>query len=298
MNAEHAYDQVTEAQWVVNTLENIFRPIVRMLFSKRIGYQTVVAVMKRLYVEQAFESAASRNPIKQPSVSSVSVSSGVDVKDVKVELDAIRKPVQDDADLEWLSAGSAESKILEHWAQKPPFVDNSGKPVELGGFGPGLTFERLVKRVCGNVGPAELRDRLCEAGCIEVIPDDSLGNYRLRLVKPFFTATSTQERSMIKVASIALRHLATCLCHNVSTDDPADTLVQQERWTHMLRREDLLQFREQTTDWVRERVKESEGLIEKYEKDPFARDDHVHAGIGIYYFEEGPGARNQFQYAT
>jgi len=296
MSADRAYDQRTEAQWVVRSLENIFRPIVRLLFNRRIGYPTVMAVLRRLYVEQAYEAAAAENPFKQPTVSSVSVSSGVDVREVKQELDVLRERSDSSEDLAWLPTSCAESKILEHWAQKPPFVDDAGKPVELGGFGPGLTFERLVKRVCGNVGPAEIRDRLYKAGCIEIIPEGAAGEYRLRLVQPYYTATSAEEMSIMEIASGTLRHLANTLAHNLAPNI-TQSFVQQERWTRRLRRGDVAEFRDRMSEWVRSRITESESVMETFEIDPFDQDDHIHAGIGFYYFEEDPGMRNQFQFA-
>ena len=49
--------------------------------------------------------------------------------------------------------------------------------------------------------------------------------------------------------------------------------------------------------WVRKRIKESETLIDTFEKDEFGTDEHVHAGIGVYYFEESPRTRGRFQLA-
>ena len=191
-----------------------------------------------------------------------------------------------------------EGRVLECWAEEAPFIDDEGKPLDLLIFGKGLTFERLIKRVCGNIGPAEIRDRLYKAGCLEIVRGESaLDPKKVRLMDRYYTVHKNRIDLLAK-ATTALRHVVQTLSVNLDPSIPLENrFVQQERWTKRLRPSDLQEFRERMLDWVREKVSESEGVIDPFEKDPFSTTEHIHAGCGFYYFEDTPRQRNQFQYA-
>lgn len=297
MNAKVANDHQQDTEWILRLLENIFRPIVRLLYQNGIGFQAVKATVKRLYVDVAYNAAADKSPFKEPAISSIALNTGLDPKDVKAELESLRKD-NDEKDISWLPDASPEAAVLEWWVEKAPFVDASGKPLDLPVFGSGVTFERLVKRICGNIGPAEIRDRLYEAGCIEIVRGNRATDSRkLRLVKRYYTSSARMD--LLAEATKTLRHVVLTLSRNLNPSiESEDKFTQQERWTKRLRHKDVKEFRAKMLEWVREKVTESESIIEPFEKDPFDTDEHVHAGCGFYYFEEPPRLRNQFQYAT
>ena len=121
---------------------------------------------------------------------------------------------------------------------------------------------------------------------------------KLRLINRYYTVDSNRMDLLAK-ATKALRHVVQTLSRNLDPTISVETrFVQQERWTRRLRPKDVQEFRSRMLEWVREKVAESEGIIEPFEKDPFATEEHVHAGCGFYYFEEPPRLRDQFQYTT
>ena len=65
MISVRAVAEAQEVQWVINILENILRPVVRMLLGKSIGFQTVVAVLRRTGRLDGRESRSQR-PAGQP----------------------------------------------------------------------------------------------------------------------------------------------------------------------------------------------------------------------------------------
>jgi len=297
MQAVQAHQQDT--QWILQLLENIFRPIVRLLYQYGIGYQMVNATIKRLYVNVAYEDAAARSPFKDPTISSMALNTGIDPKEIKVELESLKSGSgTQDKDKSWFPSVSPEASVLEWWAERAPFVDNNNKPLDLPVFGPGITFERLIKRVCGNIGPAEIRDRLYEAGCIEIIRGNSATDPRkLRLIKRYYTTSARVD--LLAMATRTLRHVVLTLARNLDPCViPDDRFTQQERWTKRLRPNDVKEFRATMLSWVREKISESENVIEPFEKDHFDTEEHIHAGCGFYYFEETPRLRRQFEYAT
>ena len=284
-----------DTQWILQLLENIFRPIVLLLYQNGIGYQMVRSTIKRLYVDFAYEDAAAKSPFKEPTISSIALNTGIDPKDVKVELESLQKG-NGDQDEAWLPDASPEAAVLEWWADKAPFVDEHGEPLDLPVFGSGVTFERLIKRICGNIGPAEIRDRLYEAGCIEIVRGDTARDQRkLRLVNRYYTSSTRMD--LLAKATKTLRHVVLTLSRNLDPDIALEAkFTQQERWTKRLRPQDVKEFRTRMLEWVREKITESESVIEPFEKDPFDTDEHVHAGCGFYYFEEPPRLRDQFHY--
>ena len=297
MNTQAVKEYEQDTHWILQLLENIFRPIVRLLYQNGVGYPMVHATIKRLYVDVAHEDAAARSPFKDPTISSMALNTGMDPKEVKSELESLEND-NGNQDSSWLPNASPEVSVLEWWTEKAPFVNEAGKPLDLPVFGSGVTFERLIKRVCGNIGPAEIRDRLYEAGCIEIVRGENSRNQRkLRLVKRYYTAANRMD--LLAEATMTLRHVVLTLSRNLDPSiEKENRFTQQERWTKRLRPQDVKEFRARILGWVREKVIESEGVMGPFEKDPFDTDEHVHAGCGFYYFEEAPRLRDQFQYAS
>jgi len=64
------------------------------------------------------------------------------------------------------------TRVLHGWRTDPQFMDRHGNPLRLRVFGPGLTFNVLVKRYAGDVTPVSVLKELIRSGAVSRTLDD------------------------------------------------------------------------------------------------------------------------------
>lgn len=139
----------------------LLRPVVRYAMRRAIGVYAILEVLKSVYVELARE-AIEESPGKL-NVSRLSVMTGLQRKDVK-RLATEGRKVEGPSNL--------VSRVVNRWEQDKRFRTAAGKPRVLAYQGENSEFEKLVKSVITDVGPAAI---LAELERLKLVERSSMG---------------------------------------------------------------------------------------------------------------------------
>ena len=95
----------------------------------------------------------------------------------------------------------------------------------------------------------------------------------------------------LRMAARCARHFQQSLINNLSSEieNSDQSWPQQEVWTTRLSPSQVTEFREVVHQFVREKKKETFDFLEELESGMEMgpqNDESIHAGVGLYYFED------------
>jgi len=132
----------TPAPALINALQRLLRPLVRLLLSHQITYPQLAAMLKSIYVGVAEEEF--QVPGKRQSDSRINLLTGIHRKDVK----RLRAEPEDSNSIP--ASVSTGAQLIAYWLGEPEYQDDNGAPRPLslkpGPNGPS-EFDQFVSRV-------------------------------------------------------------------------------------------------------------------------------------------------------
>ncbi len=159
----------------VEDFELFMRPIIRILLLFRVSLPAFIALVKKLYLEEAKQALEHRK--EDVSVPKLAFEAGcTDIGLVSDFIKGRRTTVADIGDLPRYGAArdavpvlSLEGIILDRWQSDPLYRDEQGRPVTLPVRGPaGRSFDGLVRRcVSGRMSYGPILETLKQAGAID-----------------------------------------------------------------------------------------------------------------------------------
>jgi Family of unknown function (DUF6502) len=176
-------------------------PIVRILVTRQVAFQSFVELAKSMYVEVAlkeFHAAAS------PSDSAVSLLTGIHRKEVK------RLRVQETS-TPYSPMSSPLVAVLNEWSSQK-FSRPDGAPMELPRTrraGGEQSFEALAESVNSDVRPRALLDQLLRIGVVTINDADRVAMFQHAV------AHTLPEAERAEIASTRLQTLARATAHNI-----------------------------------------------------------------------------------
>ena len=138
---------------LISALRRILRPVIRVLIAKNITLQTMLELVKGLYVESAEQQLVDEG--QKPTDSRISVMTGVHRKDVKELRNRDSSLTPPPRQL------SAVSELLATWLGGTEYLDAHGKPLPLPYINkddPQKSFSALAEKVSKDVRPRALLD--------------------------------------------------------------------------------------------------------------------------------------------
>jgi hypothetical protein len=257
-------DQDTRPHAALNAaIARLLRPLFRILLRRGVPFGAFEELAKRAYVDLAL--AEFGIPGKKPSVSRVSILSGLTRKDVQ-RLVSEPPEARDEA----VARHNRAARVITGWIRDADFL------------GADSGFAALVKRHSGDMPPRAMLDELVRVGAVVRLAD---GRVELRS-RAYLPQRSSAEKLRILGSDVA--DLITTIDHNLEQgdDDPRfqrkvmyDSIpldaVPAFRKLSAARAQALL---EQLDRWLAERDSD-----DAPEAPPAPR---VRIGLGIYYFEE------------
>jgi len=254
-------------------IEQLLRPLVRLLLRHSVSFAAFEEMAKRVYVDTALKDFTI--PGRKPSASRVAVLTGMTRKEVQRLLLAAPAPGNGIAE-----RYNRAARVLTGWARDADFRDRKGEPRELevdGEHG----FAALVRRYSGDMPARAVLDELLRVGAVE--QHDQL----LRLT----TRAFVPQRSLDDKIGILGRDVADLIAtidHNLQHAH-GDARFQRKVMYHAIPVSALPAFRKASgTD--------AQALLEKLDRwlaahdvdDPPASTPLARArvGLGIFYFEE------------
>lgn len=263
---------------VLNSLQSVLLPIVKLMLRCGLGCPEFIAVVKAVFVRAASDDYGLRG--RPTNVSRVAAMTGLSRKEVS-RIRAEKLSDRWTPDMEVTPANT----VLHYWHFDPAFSEPVGtpKPLQFDGL---HGFACLVRKYAGDIPAGAIKKELLRAGT--VVEDDN-ENLIVR-ERYFYPAAFTED--FIHNAAFALKNLGETLVHNASlAGGGSPSAIRHGRferfaWSDRLEKEAIGRFKQ----WVRlegtrfiERADDWIGENEEVESTALKRRT---VGVGLYYFEE------------
>lgn len=255
-------------------IEQLLRPLVRLLLRHSVSFGAFEAMAKRVYVDVAYKEF--NIPGKKPTTSRVAVLSGLTRKEVQ---HLLAEPVDHEVDV--ADRYNRAARVLTGWARDADFIDAEGQPRPLDADGE-RSFAALVRRHSGDMPARAVLDELVRVGAVRQRPD---GRLEL-LTRAYVPQTSAVDKLGILGCDVA--DLITTIDHNLQhgADDPR---FQRKVMYDAIPLAALPAFRKLSAQQAQSLLEKLDAWlstqdVEKSPEDPGIACARV--GMGIYYFEE------------
>ena len=249
----------------------LMRPLVCILLRNGIAYGTFSELVRKVYVDVAFQDYAPKG--KKQTVSRVSALTGLTRKEVKrlLELDT----PDDTASQERFNRGV---RVISGWVNDRRFLDADGKPADLPIDGKQKSFALLVKDFSGDIPTRAMLSMLVEAGSVRLIGD------KVRLVRHAFVPGS-DPLDKIQVLGTDVAELISTIDHNL-TAKPDDLLFQRKVAYDNIDPAAVPKLKEMTFAKAQALLEQLDKHYARSELDENGGDRGKYIGLGIYYYEQ------------
>ncbi len=258
-------------------LHRLLLPLVRLLIRHAVPYRAFCELAKRAYVDAALHDFAL--PDKKPSISRVSILTGLTRKDVQVLVSHPAEPNPETGE-----RYNRAARVLTAWIRDPDFLHASGKPRALAGEGPS-SFGALVRRHSGDMPSRAVLDELLRVGAVRRRDDG--------LYEPVARAYVPQHGMLDKLGILGndVADLIDTIDHNLQHGEE-DPRFQRTVMYHSIDAQALPAFRRLGSVQAQALLELLDRWLDEHDTDP-ATDWHdtarARVGMGIYYFEERLG---------
>jgi hypothetical protein len=253
----------------------LLRPLCRLMLRHGMPFGVFEELAKRTYVEVAL--AEFGLPGKKPSVSRVSILSGLTRKEVQR---LVSTPAPDDTSDAGASYNRA-ARVLTGWVRDPDFHGADGAPRLLHAEGEG-SFATLVKRHSGDVPARAVLDELLRVGAVRRADDGRIA----LLTRAYVPQHGADDKLHILGTDVA--DLIRTIDHNL-TPSAIPPRFQRKVMYHGIPAASVAAFRALSAS-------ESQALLERLDAWLAAHDipnpahqpdlPRVRVGVGIHAFEE------------
>lgn len=250
----------------------ILRALARVLLRHGVSFQAFSDLAKQAYVDVARDEFAL--PRRKPSVSRISVLTGLTRKDVQRLL-----AVSSSTDGKASERHNRAARVIAGWVRDHDFNDADGEPRALPFDGPD-GFGDLVRRYSGDVTPRAVLDELERVGTVERGED---GRIRL-LARVYIPRRSDLAKLRILGTDVAL--LIGTIEHNLL--EPEQPMFQRKVMYDNLPAEALVELRPLVARHGQELIERLDAWLARHDRDtnPGAEGSgRMSAGVGIFYFE-------------
>jgi len=268
--------KVTKA--LSSAILRMLRPLVRLLLRHGISYGTFADLAKWIYVDVADKEFMVAG--RKQTVSHISIITGLSRKEVSRVQD-IAAP-DDDAVIQQYNRAA---KVISGWLRDPQFSNNN-TPRELVLEGEN-SFASLVKAFSGDVPARAILDELVRVKAVKII------NNKVQLLTNAYVPTDGEEEKLhILGTDVAL--LINTIDFNLNTKNTEPHFQRKVAYDN-LPEEALPLLRELSRKKSQELLQELDHYLVKYDRDSnpdMKGSGKIHAGLGIYYFEEDVSKEN------
>jgi hypothetical protein len=255
----------------------ILKPLVRILLRNGLPYGVAADLVRRSYVDVAWQDFAPRG--RKQTVSRVSALTGLTRKEVKrlVELgDAEDMPDQ--------SRYSRATRVISGWLLDRQFHDSAGRPAVLPLDGTRNSFAVLVRQYSGDIPARAMQDMLAEAGSIRVTGD------KVRLVRHAYVPASDSVEK-IGILGTDVAELIATIDHNLVAA-PDMLRFQRKVACDNIDPAAVARLRSLAARKAQSLLESLDREFAKYQQDEQAGTGGSYLSLGIYFHEHQDNGRN------
>ena len=188
--------QDTQQVKVLNALQLVLRPVVKLLFRYGIGYSQFAEAAKTVFVDVGGSEFGIRG--RPTNISRVAVMTGLTRKEVR----RIRTKLETGVASVTVKS-TPITEILRRWHSEEEFLDHTGRPATLPFVGEQKSFSALVKQFGGDVPAGAMRTELRRVGSIS---ENSTGDLSISK-RSFWPADQTEKLESAMVHRLFLAPL-------------------------------------------------------------------------------------------
>jgi len=250
-------------------------PLVRLLLRHGVSHAEFSNWAKQAYVDEAAIHFGLDG--KQPSVSRISIVTGINRKEVKRIRDLDREVDTG------VNKHNRAVRVVTGWLQDSDFLDENGAARELVYGAANDSFNLLVKKHGGDVPARAMLDELHRVGTI------SYEGNKVKLLHKGYVPHES-ESAMLDLFATSANDLLTTLEHNLS--NPTQRRLQMSVAYDKVTSEGLNRFQTVSSQQAMQLLKNLNQSLSKYDKDvnPEIEEAGEHrVGLGIYLIEEKNG---------
>ena len=254
----------------------LLRPLFRILLRQGMAFTAFEKLAKRVYVDVARKEFSL--PGRKPSVSRISILSGLTRKDVlRVLTEPVETPGADEAQY------NRAARVLGGWVRDADFcgVDTEPRPLQPDGE---LGFAALVRRHGGDVPARAVLDELLHVGAVQRLAD---GRIELR-TRAYVPMHGDSEKLHILGTDVA--DLVATIDHNLQHGS-SDGRFQRKLMYHGMTPHTAPAFRRVSAALAQvllERLDRWLATQLKAQAPAAPGEARTRLGLGIYYFEQSP----------
>ena len=259
---------------VRGALEQLLRPLCRLLLRHSIPFNAFEDIAKRVYVSVAWNDF--NLPDKRPTASRVAVLSGLTRKDVHRLL---ADPVEDESAT--FDRYNRAAKVTTGWARDAEFIDAKGRPRVLD-FEGDRSFSALVKRYSGDMPPRAVLDELIRVGSVKCREDGGLE----MVSRGYVPHNSAVDKLGILGRDVA--DLIDTIDHNLQHGESDPRFQRKVMYTAMPVAA-LPAFRKLSATQGQALLEKLDRWLAEHDIAPGGTStENARVGLGVFYFEERP----------
>ncbi|MBY6033277.1 hypothetical protein KUV59_08865 [Marinobacter daepoensis] len=260
-------------------LFRILRPMARLLLRNGIPFSEFSELVKRAYVEAAFEDFADGR--RKPTDSRAAVMTGLTRKEVRKQREILAgdSPVS-----ERTSHANRASRVVSGWIHDDTFQAPDGQPAVLAFEGEN-SFSELVRKYSGDMTPRAILDELQRVGVVAVEAESGLLVLKQRAYVP---AGDSEE--MLQIFGEDVSDLVDTIDYNLaSRENGQQPLFQRTLTYNGIPPEVLDEWRERAAEQSQALLEELDSWLGPHDRSVSGQEDDgesVRTGVSIFYFEE------------
>ncbi len=260
-------------------LFRILRPMARLLLRNGIPFSEFSELVKRAYVEAAFEDFADGR--RKPTDSRAAVMTGLTRKEVRKQREILAgdSPVS-----ERTSHANRASRVVSGWVHDDTFQAPDGQPAVLAFEGQN-SFSELVRKYSGDMTPRAILDELQRVGVVAVEAESGLLVLKQRAYVP---AGDSEE--MLQIFGEDVSDLVDTIDYNLaSRENGQQPLFQRTLTYNGIPPEVLDEWRERAAEQSQALLEELDSWLGPHDRSVSGQEDDgesVRTGVSIFYFEE------------
>lgn len=268
-------------QHLLRAARRVLQPLVRLLLRYGIPATALQEVVRKAYVDVAYEEFSLAG--KPQTLARVSVLTGLNRKEVAR---LHRLPPVDEADGEWRTRAG---QVLSRWFVDSDFLDGQGDPLDLPFAGGESSFSELVKKYSGDMYPRAIADELIRLGLVEEVGE------RLRMTQRGYVPAN-DPALLIDILGLDTAAFIETIDHNIEAEGNR-TLMQVRAVSYSLPADEVDNFLrhsrrgaqqliENTAEWLGRHEEDVPVLTDNEDSDNNKTDDDVDeyrtVGLGVY----------------
>jgi hypothetical protein len=253
---------------LINAATRILRTLVKILLRNGIDYGTFAEVIRKVYVDVAFDYIKESG--KRPTISSISAITGLTRKEAKrlKELDMPKSEVTH-------QRYNRAIRVISGWLNDSRFLDAKSQPVPLPVEGGENSFANLVKSYSGDIPPTAMLTVLEASNSI--VRD---GDYVKLIQHAYIPESDPVEK--IEILGADVSEFIETINHNLSS--PADQLLFQRKVSNIRVKSDAVPvFKKLAAQKSQELLEELDSFLSKNESTDTTAN---YVALGIFYAEK------------